>query len=134
MASQHYTAAEVVEAIESAEGVVTAAAEALGCSARTIYRYAERYSTVAGALQESRRDLVAEAESAMVSLMRDPTHRDHFKATLRILETYDRRTDWSGRQRLEHSGDMDLHAIDWAALSDEQVSALARGADPAEVL
>ena len=134
MAQQRYTAAEVVEAIESASGVVTTAAKKLGCSPRTLYRYADRYSTVADALQASRRDLVAEVESAMVSLMRDPTHRDHYKATTKILETYDRLTDWSGRQRLEHSGGLEVQAIDWASLTDKQVSALARGADPAEVL
>jgi len=113
MASQHYTAAEVVEAIESAEGVVTAAAEALGCSARTIYRYAERYSTVQEAMEGARATVYAEAHSRLLDLMRDPGHRRHQWAIERVLRAYGPHVadglDWSDRQRLEHQGEDNLN-------------------------
>jgi len=112
MANQRYKAAEVVEALESAEGVVTSAAERLGCSARTVYRYAGRYSTVDEAMRSARATTYAEAHSRLLDLMHDPTHKDHRWAVEQVLKIYGPGIadglDWSERQRLEHQSEDDL--------------------------
>jgi len=112
MARQQYSASEVVEAINEAEGVITAAAEHLGCSARTIYRYAERYSTVEEAMRGARASTYAEAHSKLLDLMRDPAHRHHRWAVEQVLKTYGPGIadglDWSERQRLQHQSEDDL--------------------------
>lgn len=106
MARQQYNASEVVEAINEAEGVITAAAERLGCSARTVYRYAERYSTVEEAMRGARAATYAEAHSKLLDLMRDPAHRHHRWAVETVLKTYgpyiNDGLDWSEKQRLQH--------------------------------
>ena len=43
---QHWTAAQVVEALTKNKGMVYYAAKSLGCSHTTIYNYAKRYASV----------------------------------------------------------------------------------------
>ena len=45
---------ELISAIWAAQGKVTVAAQRLGCTARTIYNYANKYATVQNALDEAR--------------------------------------------------------------------------------
>lgn len=45
---------ELISAIWAAQGKVTVAAQRLGCTVRTIYNYAEKYSTVRNAIDEAR--------------------------------------------------------------------------------
>jgi transcriptional antiterminator len=47
MMGKRYTAQEMIDAITEARGFVTAAADKLGCSRRTVYRYINNYATVA---------------------------------------------------------------------------------------
>lgn len=98
--TQAYTEDQVVDALEGADGVVVAAAATLGCTARTIYNYAERYPAVAEAMKTARRGLVAEMQSLLVRMARDTAHKDQFRAIVKILETYDTETDWSDRQQI----------------------------------
>lgn len=51
---QRYTAEEVVEAIRATRGRVHSVARRLGCDARTIYNYAERYASVRDELDMQR--------------------------------------------------------------------------------
>ena len=108
MSKQQYTAAEMIEALESAGGVVRGAARELGCSAQTIYNYADRYVTVREALKDARSDTYAEAQAYLLAMMRDREHKDHKWAVERILKTYgDGIADgleWSDKERIEHSG------------------------------
>ncbi len=101
---QEYTAAEVIAAIEAAEGVIVTAAKILGCSRPTVYDYVDRYVTVKQALKRSRRGLVAEAQGYLVAMMRDRAHKDHYKSVKDILVNFDEDTDWSEKRRQEHSG------------------------------
>lgn len=100
MSQKRHTDEEIIEAIYAADGVITTAAQSLGCSARTIYNYAEESQPIKDAMKSARRGLVGEAQSYLVGMMRDPTHRDHYKAVMKILTTYDGDTDWSDRQQL----------------------------------
>ena len=100
MSEKRYKEEEVVEAIFEANGVITDAAKRLGCDPRTIYRYATEYEAVAGAMVEARKGLVEEAKGYLVSMMRSSEHKDHYKAVMKILTTYDGETDWSDRQQI----------------------------------
>jgi len=108
MSKREYTAAQMIEALEAAGGVVRGAARRLGCSAMTIYRYADRYVTVREALEAARSDTYAEAQAYLLAMMRDREHKDHKWAVEQVLKTYgDKISDgleWSDKKRLEHSG------------------------------
>ena len=105
MATQRYSAKDVVYAVEEAGGVVVDAARILGCSPNTVYNYAERYVTVQNAIEEMRTGLYEEAHEAMIAIMRDPTHRNHKWAVERILRTYGEHVEdgleWSDKERHE---------------------------------
>lgn len=104
MAQKRYSAKEVADAIRQAEGVVKDAAELLGCSRMTVYRYAAEYTTVEQAMETARKPLVLEARGWMREMMRKPEHRDHYKATLKVLTVYDDELEWSDKQRQEIAG------------------------------
>jgi len=102
---REYTAKQIVDAIHMAEGVVKDAADSLGCSRTTIYRYAAEYVTVERAIRQAREPLVLEARGWMREMMRNPDHKDHYKAVKDVLVVYDDEMDWSDKERREHSGD-----------------------------
>ena len=105
MSSKRYKAREVADALRAASGVVRQAASALGCTPRTIYNYAEEYTTVERAMKEARQDLAGEAEGYLVAMMRDREHPKHYKAVKDVLRNY-HPDDWSDtKKELEHGGD-----------------------------
>jgi len=55
--TREYSAKEVADALREANGVVRQAATKLGCTPKTVYRYADEYVTVEQAMQEARQDL-----------------------------------------------------------------------------
>ena len=132
---QEYTAKQVCDALYAEGGVVSRAAVRLDCTAQTVYNYAQRYVTVREAMQDARKETYANAQGRLLDMMEDPSHKDHKWAIEQILKVYGDKIsdglDWSDKQRVEHSGSVD---IDWSSLTDEQVAALARGADPSEVV
>jgi transposase len=95
----------MVEAIDEAEGVVKHAADIMGCGRKTIYRYAKQYKTVQDAIDRGRETLVQEARDRMSEMMRNPEHRDHYKATVKILTVYDDELEWSDKERREYTGE-----------------------------
>jgi hypothetical protein len=100
-----YSAKEVRLALKAAKGVVSQAAEALGCTPRTVYRYADRYVTVQKALDESRKDIAGEAEGYLIAMMRDREHPKHYKAVKDVLRNY-HPDDWSDEKKdLDHGSD-----------------------------
>jgi ACT domain-containing protein len=113
--SREYTASEVVEAIEAEDGVVRDVAERLGCSRMTVYRYRDRYKTVAEALEKNRTDLVFEMRDRLKDLARNPEVTDSVRrdAIQKLLEVFDDEIDWSDRQRTEHTGEMDIKGVDF---------------------
>lgn len=65
MAKERYTALQVAGAIRQARGILSAAAELLGCQRATVLAYIRRHATVRLALQESRAVLVDHAEQRL---------------------------------------------------------------------
>ena len=99
-----YKAREVATAVRAARGVVEQAAEALGCTPRTVYHYADRYVTVERALDESRLDVAAEAEERLIAMMRDEDHPRHYKAVKDVLRNYHPDNWTDERSEQEHGG------------------------------
>lgn len=96
----------MVDAIEAEDGVVRDVADRLGCSRMTVYRYRDRYKTVAEALDKQRTDLVFEMRDRLKDLARDPDVSDGVRrdAIQKLLEVFDDEIDWADRERKEHSG------------------------------
>jgi hypothetical protein len=64
---EQFTAAQVIEALEKTRGLKGPAAQALGCSRRTLYNYEKRYASVAEAIEEQRE---LNLDAAEMSLLR----------------------------------------------------------------
>lgn len=62
---RRYSVARVVEAIKVSRGMISTAAESLGCDRRTVERYADRYPAVRQAITEQREAVVDVAESRL---------------------------------------------------------------------
>ena len=102
---REYTAKEMVQAIEAEDGVVRDVAERLGCSRMTVYRYRDRYKTVAEALEKNRTDLVFEMRDRLKDQARgdDVSDAVQQKAILKLLEVFDDEIEWSDKERRELS-------------------------------
>lgn len=61
-----YTANQVADALTKARGLISAAAEDLGCTPQTVRNYIEKYVTVQQALQDARERTVDRAELKMM--------------------------------------------------------------------
>lgn len=66
MSGERYTAAQMIEAIQKANGIKTVAARRLGCNRHTVTRYIEQYATVREAYLDARLGLRDLAESQLV--------------------------------------------------------------------
>jgi hypothetical protein len=62
MGKQRYTAAEVSAALRESKGMVSIAAQRLGCDQDTILNYCKRYPTVEAVKREARNEVLDEAE------------------------------------------------------------------------
>ena len=71
MATQKYTPAQVVDALKATQGLSALAAEKLGCTAQTIYNYAERYASVRDVLAHQREKRLDIAEGQLWRLVQD---------------------------------------------------------------
>jgi len=107
---REYTAGQMVDAIKAEDGIVRDVADRLGCSRMTVYRYRDRYKTVAQALDKQRTDLVFEMRDRLKDLARDPDVSDSVQrdAIQKLLEVFDDEIDWADRERKEHSGNVGL--------------------------
>lgn len=128
MATQRYSAKDMIYAIEEAGGVVVDAAKILGCSPSTVYNYAERYVTVQDAIEATRTGLYEEAHEAVIAMVRDPTHRNHRWAVERILRTYGQHVsdglDWTNNDRSEDHAEeesgQDPVVFEWPSIDAEE--------------
>ena len=122
MATQKYSAKDVVYAVEESGGVVVDAARMLGCSPSTIYNYAERYVTVQEAIERTRTALYEEAHQRMIDMMRDPSSKDHRWAVERILRTYGEHVsdglEWADREHAEEESGPQPVLFEWPGIRD----------------
>lgn len=62
---RQYTDEQVIDAIRKAGGVVTDAAKILGCTRRTVQRRANEVAEVREVIEDSREELIDEAEKSL---------------------------------------------------------------------
>ena len=62
---QRFTEEHVAQAVTEAKGILTIAAQNLGCSKSTVYEYLERYPSLKGVLSDARESAIDFAESAL---------------------------------------------------------------------
>lgn len=126
-----YSTDEVIEALNRAHGIVTAAARHLGCSARTVYRYVERYPEVKQAKADIHERLIDLAEGKLLSKINE----GNMTAIIFFLKCQAKDRGYVERASLELSGTVghtgpDLRDIDDSTIRDA-VARLIRGNDEA---
>ena len=97
---EKFTAEQVIQAIQDAHGMVTKAAQRLGCTPRTVRNYAQRYSTVAGAILEERECMTDIAELVLF----DKIQAGDLGAITFYLKTQGRDRGYTERQENIHTG------------------------------
>jgi len=84
---------QVAEVIREADGNVTSAAEALGCSRYMIYDYCDQFEVCEQAKQRSRRALIDDAKNTLKDEMEDAENaRDRIRAAEVVIDNYDHTT------------------------------------------
>lgn len=93
----------MIEAIREAGGVLTDAADVLGCGKQTIYNWTHRYEPIRAAVEDTRASIGVEAKETLVELMRSADDRTRYKAACKLASTYHPRMDFSRKERREIS-------------------------------
>jgi hypothetical protein len=112
-----YTAAQVIAALEAADGYVSKTASLLGCSPQTVYNYRNRFPTVAEAwagIRERRHDFV---ENKLHMLIKD----GNVAATIFYLKTQAKDRGYVERQELTGAdgGRLQVEYVnDWRGVQD----------------
>ena len=96
-----YTVAQVELALRNAAGMVTAAARALGCSPKTVYRYIERSPTLKDVLEEVREKHLDIAEAQLLKAIRD----GDLRAVMFYLRCQGKARGWHERMDVTVQGD-----------------------------
>ena len=91
-----YTAAQMIEAIQEAEGNLTEAARILGCSRTTIYNYMERYVTIKEAYAEANERTIDWVEGKLLEQCR----RGNITAIIFFLKTKGKHRGYVERQEV----------------------------------
>lgn len=119
MGSEKYTAAQMIDVIRHAKGMVTVAARRLGCDPDTVRNYAKRYPTVAQAMKDEREGVTDVAE---LSLYRAVQNGEAW-AVCFYLKTQGKGRGYVERAQVEHSGP------DGGPISLEIIDKIVRDAD-----
>ena len=71
MRTPTYTAAQVADALKATGGLAALAAEKLGCTARTVYNYAEEYASVRDVMTHQKEKRIDIAEGQLWRLVQE---------------------------------------------------------------
>lgn len=94
-----HTAEQVIDAIRNNNGLLAAAAQDLGVTRTTVYRYVNNYPTIKKALDEARDTVIDEAEGQLYKAVR----RGNITAIMFLLKTVGKARGYV--ERLEHTGE-----------------------------
>jgi predicted transcriptional regulator len=100
MGRRKFLVSQVAEALQKSHGLQNLAAEALGCSRRTIANYVKEHPTVAEAYDEAREVVLDLAESKLYKAIND----DKEWAIKFYLSTVGKTRGYTQKQEIEHSG------------------------------
>jgi len=82
-----YSKKNIIKAIKDAKGIISVAADALGCKRQTVYNHINKDEDVKRAKEEAREKTIDVAENALFNLISNPEHKDHYKAVRYYLTT-----------------------------------------------
>jgi transposase-like protein len=83
-----YTEEQILEAISGTGGDISEIARRLGCARSTVYRYMDRYPSVAEAIEDEREELLDLAEEGLMKQVRE----HDLQAIIFVLKTKGK--DW----------------------------------------
>lgn len=114
---QSYSITQVVDALHKGGGLLAGAAQILGCTRRTIEKYADRYPTVKDAMTEAQESITDLAESKLYAAIKS----GEAWAICFYLKTRGKSRGYVERTEVEHSGHIGNAAED---LTDEELTAI----------
>ena len=123
-AREQYTAEQVAQAIKKSRGILTGAAQALGCSRQTVDNYIKKYKTVKDAYAEARETTIDFVET---KLLKNIDSGDT-TAMIFFLKTIGRNRGYM--ERVENRN----YDIDLSKLTNEQLERVAAGEEPLQVV
>jgi transposase-like protein len=112
-----YTEEQILEAISGTGGDISEIARRLGCARSTVYRYMDRYPSVAEAIEDEREELLDLAEEGLMKQVRE----HDLQAIIFVLKTKGK--DWG------YTTWIDLGATVRREI-DDLLDTLRRGLDP----
>lgn len=122
--TERFNASEVAEAIKKNKGILSAAAQTLGCTRQTVANYIDRHPTVKAAFDEAREVTIDFVESRLLKNI----DSGDTTAMIFYLKTQGKQRGYVERQE-NRNFDVDL-----SRLTDEQIELLAAGEDVLKVL
>ena len=96
---QRFTEEQVAQAVMEAGGILTTAAQRLGCASCTIYEYLKRFPALKDVLVEARESALDEAESELMKLIR----AGNLTAIIFFLKTQGKSRGYSERSDFGHT-------------------------------
>src|SRR5262249_12288537 len=81
-----YTVDQVAQALENAAGIHTHAAAQLGCAPNTIKNYVQKHKRLQELEERVRNEIVDLAETQLLKMIRDDTHKSHATAVIFFLK------------------------------------------------
>ena len=102
--TERYTAEQVAQALTKSMGLVSVAAQSLGCSQTTVRTYIERYESVKQAQLDSREQMVDLGEAALVKAVK----KGEGWAVALLLKTLGKGRGYVEKQELNLSGEVNV--------------------------
>lgn len=124
MATEKFTAEQVAEAVKKSKGILSAAAQSLGCARGTVQNYISRYATVKAAYDEANETTIDFVESRLLKNI----DSGDTTAMIFYLKTKAKHRGFVERQEIKS------YNIDLSELSDEQLDRLDAGEPLEQVL
>lgn len=112
MGTDQYDRAEVINAIWSNKGNISAAARDIGCGARTIYYMADRYKTVQQAIDHARRIWRGELVDSAEQQLKDHVEEGRAWAVKYVLDTVGKKRGYVTRHEITGADGAPLIGID----------------------
>ena len=102
-----FTAEQMIDAIQQAEGNLSDTARILECSRTTVHRYVNKYSTVKRAYEEENDKFIDEAQGQL----RRHVRKGSLPAIMFLLKTKGKHLGYVERQELEPVGEVRIRIV-----------------------
>ena len=119
MADKKISTREMIAAIKSGRGNLSAAARILGCSRHTLVRYANRYPSVADACQQALEEEIDRVKSKLM----EQVEQGSIKAISFYLKNLGMRKDWLESSQGAEKDDNTFNNKEWEKRCAERLKA-----------